>query len=85
MLMNDSSPFHKNVSPSPVSHLSPEEEPLLSIALDEYDDFFPNIMTCPQADFIPILERYIQIALVPKGKVYSSGTLSNVLKIIQCK
>ena len=85
MLMNDSSPFHKNVSPSPSSHLSPEEEPLLSIALDEYDDLFPNIMTCPQADFIPILERYIQIALVPKGKVYPSGTLSKVLKIIQCK
>ena len=80
--MDENSSYKRNISSN---SLTPEEDNLLSIALDEYDDLFPNIMTCPQADFIPILERYIQIALVPKGKVYPSGTLSKIIKIIQHK
>ena len=65
--------------------LTHEENDLLSIAIEEYNDLFPSIMLLNQHKFIPTLERFVQISLLPKGKTYSSGTLSKILKIIQLK
>ena len=83
--MNGGSPKKKNFSPIRFNPLTNEEESFLQLALEEYDDLFPNIMTFSQAEFIPILEKFIQIALSPKGIGYPLGTISKILKIIQYK
>ena len=83
--MNGGSPKKKNFAPIRFNPLINEEEAFLQLALEEYDDLFPNIMTFSQAEFIPILEKFIQIALSPKGIGYPLGTISKILKIIQYK
>ena len=68
--MKGGSPKKKNFSPIRFNPLINEEESFLQLALEEYDDLFPNIMTFSQAEFIPILEKFIQIALSLKGIGY---------------
>ena len=43
--MNGGSPKKKNFSPIRFNPLINEEESFLQLALEEYDDLFPNIMT----------------------------------------
>ena len=62
-----------------------EEEELLAIAVEEYNDLFSSIMNLKKDKFIQALERFIQISLAPKNKSYSQGILSKILKIIQLK
>ena len=83
--MNGSSQKKKNFSPIRFNPLTNEEESFLQLALEEYDDLFPNIMTFSQADFIPILEKCIHIAISTKGIGYQLGKISKILKIIQYK
>ena len=65
--------------------LTREEEELLALAVEEYNDLFPSIMILKKDKFLPSLERFIQISLAPKSKSYSQGSLSKILKIIQLK
>lgn len=60
--------------------LTKEEKDVLQIAIDEYNDLFPNIMIYSQLDFIPTLERYIQITCSK-----TPPFLPKIIKIIQTK
>ena len=64
-------------------NLKKEEQVILKIAIDEYNDLFPRILEISKQDFLPILEKYLEISLIPKNLIMQSGTLSKILQIIQ--
>ena len=62
--------------------LSKEEETLLQLAITEYTDYLPNILTVKTQDFIPNVAKYIKISSQSKGIDCNEQALSKVLKII---
>ena len=40
-------------------NLKKEEQVILKIAIDEYNDLFPKILEISKQDFLPTLEKYI--------------------------
>ena len=44
-------------------NLKKEEQVILKIAIDEYNDLFPKILEISKQDFLPTLEKYIEISL----------------------
>ena len=62
--------------------LSKEEETLLQLAITEYNDYLPNILTVKTQDFIPNVAKYIKISSQSKGIDCNEQALSKVLKII---
>ena len=63
--------------------LSKEEETLLNIAYDEYNDLFSQILILKKNNFLSSLQKFIQISLIPKNIIYPTGTLSKILDIIE--
>ena len=63
--------------------LSKEEETLLNIAYDEYNDLFSQILLLKKNYFLSSLQKFIQISLIPKNIIYPTGTLSKILNIIE--
>ena len=61
--------------------LNKDEESLLKIAIDEYNDLFPNLLNIHKKDFISNLEKFIIISL--KNIHYSSNTFKTIISIIQ--
>ena len=61
--------------------LNKDEESLLKIAIDEYNDLFPNLLNIHKKDFISNLEKFIIISL--KNIHYNSNTIKTILNIIQ--
>ena len=64
-------------------YLSKEEETLLNISIEEYNDLFPKILTLPKNEFLSQLKRYFQITLVPRNVFLPRETLNRLLKIIE--
>ena len=64
-------------------YLSKEEEKLLNIAVEEYNDLFPKILILPKSEFLSQLKRYFQITLVPRNVFLPRETLNRLLKIIE--
>ena len=64
-------------------NLKKEEQVILKIAMDEYNELFPRILEIPKQDFIPILQKYLEISLIPRNLIMQSGTLNKILQIIQ--
>ena len=64
-------------------YLSKEEEKLLNIAIEEYNDLFPKILILPKSEFLSQLKRYFQITLVPRNVFLPRETLNRLLKIIE--
>ncbi len=64
-------------------YLSKEEEQLLNIAIEEYNDLFPKILILPKSEFLSQLKRYFQITLVPRNVFLPRETLNRLLKIIE--
>ena len=64
-------------------YLSKEEETLLNISIEEYNDLFPKILTLPKNEFLSQLKRYFQITLVPRNVFLPRDTLNKILKIIE--
>ena len=65
--------------------LTKDEENLLSLAVNEYNDYLPNILTVKTQDFIPNVAKYIRITSQAKGIDCNEHSLSKVLKIIHQK
>ena len=65
--------------------LTKDEEILLSLAVNEYNDYLPNILTVKTQDFIPNVAKYIKITSQVKGIDCNEQSLSKVLKIIRYK
>ena len=63
--------------------LTKEEENLLHISIQEYNDLFSQILLIPKKEFISSLEKYILISLVPRHINYPEGTLKKILNIIE--
>ena len=63
--------------------LTKEEENLLHISIQEYNDLFSQILLIPKKEFISSLEKYILISLVPRNINYPEGTLKKILNIIE--
>ena len=63
--------------------LSKNEELILKMAKEEYKDLFPKIIEISQKDFMLMLEKYLEISLMPKNIILPSGTLKKILNIIQ--
>ena len=63
--------------------LTKEEENLLHISIQEYNDLFSQILLIPKKEFILSLEKYILISLVPRNINYPEGTLKKILNIIE--
>ena len=61
--------------------LPPEEEALLRLALNEYRDLFPMIITMSQSEFINKLESYVLISL-NKNINFAHGTISKIINIV---
>ena len=64
-------------------NLKKEEQVILKIAIDEYNDLFPKILEISKQDFLPTLEKYIEISLIPKNLNPESRILNKILQIIQ--
>ena len=64
-------------------NVTKDEQLVLKIAIEEYKDLFNKILEIPQSNFISILEKYVQISLIPKNLILPSGTLRKILQIIQ--
>ena len=64
-------------------NITKDEQLVLKIAIEEYKDLFNKILEIPQSNFISILEKYVQISLIPKNLILPSGTLRKILQIIQ--
>ena len=64
-------------------NLKKEEQVILKIAMDEYNELFPRILEIPKQDFIPILQKYLEISLIPRNLIMQSGTLNKILQIFQ--
>ena len=47
--------------------LSKNEELILKMAKEEYKDLFPKIIEISQKDFMLMLEKYLEISLMPKN------------------
>ena len=67
-------------SPSPA--LSKDEDSLLQLAITEYNDYLPNILTVKTQDFIPNVAKYIKISSQSKGIDCNEQSLAKILKII---
>ena len=65
------------------TNLSNDEQLILKIAIGEYKDLFNKILEIPKNNFISILEKYIQISLIPRNIILPSGTMKKILQIIQ--
>ena len=63
--------------------LSKNEEQILNLAIEEYEDLFPNIIEISQKDFMTLVEKYIDIDLVPRNIILPKGILKKILNIIQ--
>ena len=63
--------------------LSKNEELILKMAKEEYKDLFPKILEIHENDFMSMLEKYLEISLMPKNIILPSGTLKKILNIIQ--
>ena len=63
--------------------LSKNEEQILKLAIEEYGDLFPRIIEISQKEFMTLLEKYIEIDLVPKNIILPNGSLKKILNIIQ--
>ena len=64
-------------------YLSKEEETLLNMLIEEYNDLFPKILSLPRNKFLSELKRYFQITLVPRNVFLPRETLDKLLKIIE--
>ena len=64
-------------------YLNKEEETLLNMLIDEYNDLFPKILSLPKNKFLSELKRYFQITLVPRNVFLPRETLDKLLKIIE--
>ena len=65
--------------------LTKEEEQILKLAIEEYNELFPRILEITQEKFIPTLEKYLNITLIPKKQIFQTYSLSKILKIIKEK
>ena len=75
-------PPSDQLTSSPSPSLSKDEESLLQLAITEYNDYLPNILTVKTQDFIPNVAKYIKISSQSKGIDCNEQSLSKVLKII---
>lgn len=79
---HQSKPFYKAHSfESPT--LSKDEQSLLQLAITEYNDYLPNILTVKTQDFLLNVAKYIKISSQGKGIDCNEQSLSKVMKIIQ--
>ena len=60
----------------------PEEEALLRLAVNEYRDLFPLIISLSQSEFINKLESYVLISL-NKNINFAHGTISKIINIVK--
>lgn len=60
--------------------LSKNEELILKMAKEEYKDLFPKILEIHENDFMSMLEKYLEISLMPKNIILPSGTLKKNFK-----
>ena len=77
----------KNVQKTSIlsDKLTKDEEALLSLAVNEYNDYLPNILTVKTQDFIPNVAKYIKITSQAKGIDCNEQSLNKVLKVIRYK
>ena len=83
--LQSSGKSYQKASPQDNTQLTKEEETLLSLAVNEYNDYLPNILTVKTQDFIPNVAKYIKITSQAKGIDCNEHSLSKVLKIIHHK
>ncbi len=65
--------------------ITKEEESILKISIEEYNELFPRILEITHPNFIPILEKYIKISLIPKNPILQSTSFNKIIQIIQEK
>ena len=70
-------PHHLNHS------FTPNEQSLLNLLIDEYEDLFPYIMKYTRNEFISTLEQYIHITLNSRRISYSQSSINNAIVHIQ--
>ena len=63
--------------------LSKNEEQILKLAIEEYGDLFPKIIEIPQKEFMTLVEKYLEIDLVPRNIILPNSSLKKILNIIQ--
>ena len=73
----------ENLKISNYSTAQKEEDSFLyQIALEEYNDLFPEILILSKPNFFSSLEKYIQITLSTSGKIFSEEAIKNILFLI---
>lgn len=75
----------KTLDKERTNSLTPVEERLFKIVLEEYYDLFPKILITPQLEFIENLIKLIKIALVEKIKEFSEDSIVKVVSLIKAK
>ena len=65
--------------------ITKEEESILKISIEEYKELFPRILEISHSNFIPILEKYLKISLIPKNPILQSTSFNKIIQIIQDK
>lgn len=80
---NNTQPLSVSPRKSKQSNTAKEEETLLKIAIDEYNDLFPKILLITQKEFIPSLIKMIEIAMTPSTNNFSEDCMVKVVSIIQ--
>ena len=74
----------ENLKISNYSTVQKEEDSFLyQIALEEYNDLFPEILILSKPNFFSSLEKYIQITLSTSGKIVSEEAIKNILFLIE--
>ena len=63
--------------------LTPNEQSLLSLLMDEYEDLFPHIMSLTRSEFFSTLEQYVQITLNSRRVSYSRSSITKAIAHIQ--
>ena len=80
---NNTQPLSVSPRKSKQLNTAKEEETLLKIAIDEYNDLFPKILLITQKEFIPSLIKMIEIAMTPSTNNFSEDCMVKVVSIIQ--
>ena len=74
-----------NLKMSEYSTIQEEDSTLFQIALEEFNDLFPEILLLSKTEFFSSLERYIQISLSTSDKIYSKESINKILYLIEKK
>ena len=64
--------------------LSKNEEQILKLAIEEYGDLFPKIIEIPQKEFMTLVEKYLEIDLIPRNIILPNSSLNFNIDLISC-